>query len=316
VASRDPLSFQGPDGPPVGVFVRPDDRLWLHILLFALTVVSTTLCGGLYFGGLSSPELLERLGDPRLVTEGLKFSLPLLAILFAHEMGHLLAARYHRLHATLPFFIPMPIPFPYRPGTLGAVIRIKQPILHRRQLLDVGAAGPIAGFVIAIPILLMGVGLSEVQQIEPEMGLIYFGEPLAFRFVARVLFFSDLGPGQDILLHPTGWAAWFGLLVTALNLLPFSQLDGGHVGYALLGGRHRHWVWGFYVALVAFGFLWPGWWVWSIIIAMLGPRHPPVLDEAVPLDRRRILIAWLTFLIFVLSVSPIPVEVVLPSPVP
>jgi membrane-associated protease RseP (regulator of RpoE activity) len=312
VSTRDPLFFQGPGGAPVGAFEVHRPRIWLHILLFGLTVASTTFCGGLYFGWLDSPSVFERATDPNLIVEGLKFSLPLMAILLAHELSHLFAARAHGLRATLPFFIPMPIPFPYSPGTLGAVIRIMQPILYRRQLLDVGAAGPIAGFVVLMPLLLLGLGLSDVQLVDPDMGVIYFGEPLVFRLLARGLFFTDLASGEDLLLHPTGWAAWFGLLVTALNLLPFAQLDGGHIGYALFGPRHRAFVWLLFAALVAFGFWWPGWWLWSIIIAVMGPKHPPVSDEYQPLDRRRRAIGWLAFIIFVLSLAPVPVRVSLP----
>ncbi len=256
--------------------------------------------------------MLERATDPRLVWEGLKFSVPLMMILLAHELGHLFAARAHGLPCTLPFFLPMPIPFPYSPGTLGAVIRILRPIRSRAQLLDVGAAGPLAGFTMLLPFLVIGAALSRVQEIDPEQPLIYFGEPLAFRIVARVLFFPGLGPEQDLFVHPTAWAAWFGLLVTALNLLPFSQLDGGHIGYALLGRWHRRGVWFLLAALIGLGFLWPGWWLWSVIVLVLGPRHPPVDDENLPIDRRRRAAGWVTLLVFVLSFVPVPVQLVLP----
>lgn len=284
----------------------------MHLLLLGLTLASTTLCGGLYYGWLPSPDLAERLTDPRLALEGLKFSLPLLAILVAHELGHLIAARRHRLEATLPYFVPMPIPFPYSPGTLGAVIRIRQPIVSRRQLLDIGVAGPLAGFVVLLPILVVGLALSGVQEVADDTALVYFGEPLLFRLLARGLLFPDLPQGFDIMLHPTAWAAWFGLLVTALNMLPLSQLDGGHVGYALLGRWHRLGVWGLWCGLVALGFVWPGWWLWAAITAVLGPRHPPVLDEHVALDRRRQVFGWLAFAVFAVSLAPVPVEVVLP----
>jgi membrane-associated protease RseP (regulator of RpoE activity) len=312
VNSHDPQSFSGPGGPATGAFPQAPGRLWLHLLLLGATLISTTFCGGLYFGWLDSPDVFERGTNPLLLFEGLKFSVPLLLILGAHEMGHLWAARSHRLRATLPYFLPMPIPFPYSPGTLGAVIRIQEPVRTRRQLMDVGAAGPIAGFVITVPLLLIGLGLSEVQQVDPEQPLVYFGEPLIFRLLARGLFFPALGPTEDIFLHPTAWAAWFGLLVTALNMLPFSQLDGGHVGYALFGRWHRHGVWLLLGALIGLGFLWPGWWMWSLIVTVLGVRHPPVIDEDRALDRRRRLIGWLAFAIFALSFAPVPVEIVLP----
>ena len=151
-----PKPFTGPGGDPTGAFShRPAERprWWLHILLFVLTLVSSTVSGGLYYGWLESPDILVRISDPKLLFEGLKFSLPLLTILFAHEMGHYIAARRHGLRVTPPFFLPMPVPLPYNPWTLGAVIRVKEPIRTRRQLMDVGAAGPIVGFVAILPFL-------------------------------------------------------------------------------------------------------------------------------------------------------------------
>jgi len=312
VSAQNPLSFPGPGGSTAGAFPLHWPRLWLHILLLILTLASTTFCGGLYYGWLDSPDILDRATDPDLLGEGLKFSIPLLLILLAHEMGHFLAARSHRLSATLPYFLPMPIPFPYSPGTIGAVIRIKTPIRTRQELMDVGAAGPISGFVVLVPFLLLGLALSQVQVVEPEQALVYFGEPVAFQVLARGLFFPNLGPTEDIFLHPTAWAAWFGLLVTALNMLPFSQLDGGHVGYALFGKWHRRIVWGLLALLIALGFLWPGWWMWSIIIALVGPGHPPVLDEHLPLDTRSRITGWIAVLIFVVSFVLVPVEIVFP----
>jgi membrane-associated protease RseP (regulator of RpoE activity) len=261
----------------------------------------------LYYGWLASPDILVRISDPKLLVEGLKFSLPLLTILFAHEMGHYIAARRHGLRVTPPFFLPMPVPLPYNPGTLGAVIRVKEPIRTRRQLMDVGAAGPIAGFVVVLPFLVIGTALSDVQELPPDVPLIYFGEPVLFKFVARTLFFPSLAEGTDIMLHPMAWAAWFGLFVTALNMLPYFQLDGGHVTYALFGRYHREAAWPLLGFLVALGFFWPGWWFWAVVLAILGPRHPPVSDEARPLDTRRRWIGWLAILIFILSFSPRPI---------
>jgi len=314
------LPVDGPGGAPAGAFSFPDPqpeqndnpaepppRWWLHVLLFVLTLASSTFCGGLYYGWLPTPDVLERLWDPRLFLEGLKFSVPLMTILLAHELGHYFAARRHGLSATPPFFLPMPLPLPFSPGTLGAVIRIKQPIRSRRQLMDVGAAGPIAGFIALLPFLLVGSALSGVQEVDPKVSSIYFGEPLLFRVAARWLFSPDLAVGQDIMLHPMAWAAWFGLFVTALNMLPFFQLDGGHVTYALFGRHHRRAAWPALIALIGLGFLWPGWWVWSIVLAVLGPRHPPVLDEHQPLDPRRRWVGWIAILIFVVSFSPVPV---------
>lgn len=306
---QNPLTPQ-PDGSAVGFFVSPPEakpRLWLHVLLLLLTLASSTFCGGLYYGWLESFDLLDRVRDPRLLIEGLKFSLPLMVILLAHEMGHFTAARRHGLRVTLPYFLPMPIPLLFSPGTLGAVIRVKEPIRTRRQLLDVGAWGPVSGFIAMLPFLVAGIALSGTQPLDPDAASVYFGEPLLFRLLARNVFFPDLAPGQDIMLHPTAWAAWFGLFVTALNMLPFFQLDGGHVCYALFGRHHRMAAWPLLGVLLALGLLWPGWWLWAVILAVLGPRHPPVMDEDRPLDRRRLLLGWAALVIFVLSFSPRPI---------
>jgi membrane-associated protease RseP (regulator of RpoE activity) len=161
--------------------------------------------------------------------------------------------------------------------------------------------------VVLLPFLVAGIALSGVQPLDPEGAGVYFGEPILFKVLARSVFFPHLPAGQDIMVHPTAWAAWFGLFVTSLNMLPFYQLDGGHVCYALFGRRHRVVAWPLLGVLVALGLLWPGWWLWALILAVLGPRHPPVLDEDRPLDHRRRWIGWLALLIFALSFSPRPI---------
>ena len=307
--------FRHPDGDPVGVLASPPEppryrpRWWLHVLLFVLTLASTTFIGGLYWGRY--PEEALELGFLELVTsslfirEGLLFSAPLVFILLCHEMGHYLAARRHGLLATPPYFIPFPLPF-FGIGTLGAVIRVKEPIRNKRQLLDVGAAGPITGFVALLPILAWGILASEPATELPQGGYLVFGEPLAYRLV-QALLRPDVHGEVGLMLHPAGVAAWFGLLVTLLNLLPFAQLDGGHVAYALFGRWHRRAAWPLMGALAALGFVWIGWWVWFVIALVLGPRHPELWDEARPLDRRRRVVAWVALAIFALSfmVEPI-----------
>jgi len=312
----------GPDGLPVGVVRRPPpppSRPWLHALLLAATFATTTLLGVLQFGSaielgdgdlwlgfLPSPRLLSTvISDARLLGEGLSFSVPLLAILLTHEAGHYLACRRRRLDATLPYFIPVPFGI----GTLGAFIRIKSPLLSKRELLDVGASGPLAGFAVTLPLLVAGIALSTPVPALPPGGYVLFGEPPLFWLLARLIH-PDLAAGGDIFVHPMGMAAWFGLLVTALNLLPFGQLDGGHVAYAALGRLHRRLAWPALLALLLLGVLWSGWWLWAAIALVMGVRHPWIPDEPVPLDGRRRAVAWACLVVFALSFTPAPVTVV------
>lgn len=304
--------YIGPDGVPIGV-VRPSppppDRVWLHLLLFLLTFVSTTLVGGIAFGeppeGFRALSLLQLIFHPAVIRTGLAFSVPLLAILLTHEMGHYVACRVHRLDATLPYFIPAPVGI----GTFGAFIRIRTPIASKRELLDVGAAGPLAGFVACLPVLVVGIALSHPVAAMPAGGYISFGEPLAFHLLTKLLH-PNLPPGGDIFLHPTGFAAWFGLFATALNLLPFGQLDGGHVTYALSGRLQRRYSWPLLLVLIALGFKWTGWFLWVVVALVMGVRHPRVADESIALDRRRQLIAWLCIVVFALCFTPEPIKVV------
>jgi membrane-associated protease RseP (regulator of RpoE activity) len=309
--------IDGPGGLAAGAVSlspgRTRPRWWLHLLLFALTLATATFMGAYYYGWVPS-ELAELawyewLVDWRFLSEGLTFAVPLLLILLAHEMGHYAAARRHGLDTTPPFFIPMPLYFlPFNPGTMGAVMRIKEPIRNRAQLLDIGAWGPIAGFVVALPVLLIGLANSQVREFPTAGPLVYFAEPLLFKLTARVLFFPGLSGDQDILLHPMAWAAWWGLLVTALNMLPFFQLDGGHVAYALFGRRHRRWARPLLAALVVLTAFWPGWALWAAILVLLGPEHPRIPDEAEPLDRRRVIIGWTAIAIFVLCFTAAPIQ--------
>jgi len=313
VSAERPDQIPDPDGSSVGVFSyeRPPyrPRWWLHGLLFALTLLTTTIFGALFAG--NPPEALLAIPFPLILihplflAEGLKFSLPLITILLAHEMGHYVVCRRHGLQVTPPFFIPAPIGI----GTFGAVIRIREPIRDSRQLLDIGAAGPIAGFVVALPFLFFGIAASEITAALPETGYLLFGEPLAFRIVSGLIH-PGLPPEADMLLHPTAMAAWFGLLVTALNMLPFAQLDGGHVAYALFGRHHRKAAWPMLFVLFLLGFRWPGWWIWTVIALLMGVVHPRIWDEDRPLDPRRKLVGWLALLILALTFMPQPITLV------
>jgi membrane-associated protease RseP (regulator of RpoE activity) len=311
---QDPSTYSDPDGHAVGVFDYPPPtyrpRWWLHWLLFALTLLFTTFIGAGFIGWLP-PDLLETedltriLLDLRFWLEGLKFSLPLLFILLCHEIGHYAACRAHGLVATPPFFIPFPLGI----GTLGAVIRIKEPIRRKRQLLDIGAAGPIAGFVALLPCLVAGLAWSEASDVVPEHNYYSIGEPLAYRLV-QALVNPELADAMSLRFHPTAFAAWVGLLITLLNMLPLAQLDGGHVAYALFGRFHRVAVWPMLGLLFGLGFIWYGWWVWAVIVVILRVQHPPIWDEHIPLDRRRQIIGWIAFAVFALSFMLKPIEYV------
>lgn len=269
----------------------------LNAVLFALTFVTTLVAGSLLAGGnpLASP------GDLWL---GFMFSLPLLAILGVHELGHYTAARRHGVSVTPPYFIPAPSFI----GTFGAFIKIRSPLPDRNALMDIGASGPIAGAIVAVPVLLVGLGLSSVRETAGIAGGIPLGESLLFRAAAYAVL-GTVPEGYDVVLHPVAFAGWIGLLVTALNLLPSGQLDGGHIAYALFGGGYTRVARTIPFLLLPLGLLWGGWIIWSFMLLILGTRHPRPLYDEVPLTpgRRRIGIA--AALLFLLCFTPNPVPV-------
>ena len=208
----------------------------LNLLLLGATALSTTLCGGIFFGGEAGSVFLQGSGGwPAVLSNGLSYSLPVLLILGAHEMGHYAACRRHAVGATLPYFIPAPFLF----GTMGAVIRMRPPIPGRRALFDIGIAGPLAGFIVAVPVLAVGVATSRVEPLPSAPGeIIVFGYPPLVSGLVR-LFHGALAPGVALVESPAMMAGWFGMLITAMNLFPVGQLDGGHITYALSPGLHR-----------------------------------------------------------------------------
>jgi membrane-associated protease RseP (regulator of RpoE activity) len=292
-----PKHFWEAEFVPPGPGPKPPRRL-LHLGLLLATVVTTVIAGALQQG-------VNPLETPELLYKGIPFSFTLLLILGAHEMGHYLVSRQHHLDVTLPFFIPAP-PIPFIIGTFGAFIRIRSPIRDKQALLDVGCAGPLTGVMVSIPVVLLGLKLSAVTVIGGGEGTLTLGEPLLFQFLSW-LALGPLTPDQNIVLHPVAFAGWIGLLVTALNLIPVGQLDGGHVAYALFPEHHR------YISLVSLGLLvicgvifWTGWLLWAGLIAALGWRHPPPYQFWVPLDRRRRVLGLITIAVFVLTFSPAP----------
>ena len=219
-----------------------------------------------------------------------------------HECGHYVLSRIHGVPASLPLFIPGP---PHFIGTFGAIIRLRGPIMNRRALFDIGVAGPLAGFVVAVVALVIGLNLSSVVDRTATYGL-QLGEPLLLQFISWLVV-GSLPPQADIVLHPIGFAAWFGLFVTSLNLIPIGQLDGGHVAYALWGSRQRTIAFAMVPLLIMLGFVgWPGWWLWAFMSGIWGLGHPPVLDPHVPLGRGRVVVGWVALAVFIVTFAPIP----------
>ena len=311
---------------------KPANRM-VNLILFILTIFSVLFTGFIY--GSADP-LPENFFSAVLTffERGWPFALSILAILGAHELGHYFAGRRHGLNVTLPYFIPMPFsPF----GTMGAFISMKGVPKNRKHLLDVGIAGPLSGLIVAIPVLLLGLSLSEVTVLQTglsqTLSLQLEGNSLIYLLSKYVVFgqllpqpadFGGLSPllywikylftgqplplgGVDVLLHPVAWAGWAGLLVTGLNLIPAGQLDGGHVFYVLFGNK---WAQRFYpfiiVFLIAMGFFWNGWWLWAGILFLFGRMHAEVLDQITPLDGKRKFLAGLVLVLFLLTFTPVP----------
>jgi membrane-associated protease RseP (regulator of RpoE activity) len=280
-------------------------------VLLILTFLTTTAVGMGHYAGF----LVDFVPRPLVVTSfwdlaagGLWYSLTILTILGAHEMGHYLACRYYRVDASLPYFLPLPVTLT---GTLGAFIRIRSRIGSKPQLFDIGVAGPIAGFVLAVPAMFWGLSLSRVVKLPADFVGFELGEPLLFQ-AAAWLIFGDIPDGFSLNLHPMAFAAWFGLLATALNLFPIGQLDGGHISYAVLGRRSTWVTIAAILTAVLLTFFSLSWLVWSVLMVvmllMFGPRHPTTVDEHVPLDSARIGIAVFALLMFIACFTPAPIE--------
>jgi membrane-associated protease RseP (regulator of RpoE activity) len=287
----------------------PQQRFpWVNVALFGLTCLTTMVMGCFLMASFTntftdfSAFFQEILRSPSVLANGIPFSLAIMSILLAHEMGHYLTCRYYGIDATLPYFIPAPTLV----GTMGAFIRIKSPIQHRAALLEVGIAGPIAGFVLAIPTLVIALAKSQFIVIDPTASTFGLGEPLIFKAM-EALMGKTPPPGMDINLHPIGFAAWFGFFATALNLLPVGQLDGGHVAYALFGNIHKRISQAFLFTLIPLGiFYWQGWLLWSTVLLFIGLRHPITLDDSIPLARRHTWLGWFGLAMFILCFTPMP----------
>lgn len=271
---------------------------FLHLILFILTLLSTLVAGAIQAG-------VNLLKEPEKIHKGLPFALTLMTILLSHELSHYFASRKHNTKATLPYFIPAPTII----GTFGAFIKMKSPIVTRKALVDIGASGPIAGFVISVIASITGLSFSEVVTIKETAGALSLGDSLLFTILSNIVL-GVTPDSHDILLHPVAFAGWIGLFVTSLNLIPVGQLDGGHIAYALLGEKHvrvsKILIW----VLIILGLLWEGWAMWAILLLILGLRHPPVLYWETPLNPRRRLIGWLALVIFILTFIPVPFKII------
>jgi membrane-associated protease RseP (regulator of RpoE activity) len=255
-------------------------RYTIHIVLFILTVASTWFVGG--------PA----------------YSFAIILILLGHEMGHYLVSRRYGINATLPFFLPLPLP-PF--GTFGAVIRMESTVSSRKALFDTGIAGPLTSLLLSIPAIIIGLKLSKVVPVSHiKEGVLRLADPLLFSFIQRLVL-GEISENYEIYLHPIGFAGWVGLFVTSLNLLPIGQLDGGHIAYGLFGRRSRA-IFLIAIAVMAFitVFYNPGWFLLLILIILFGFRHPPPIDDITPLDWKRKLMGGVVFVAFLLSFTPAP----------
>jgi len=318
---------------------------WINLIMFLLTVVSVLLTGAFYNSELvltgdmakDIPVILSQFTSLNIIKNGWPFALSMLGILVAHEFGHYLMGRHYGIRMTLPYFIPLPFsPF----GTMGAVINMKETPKNRRQLLDIGLAGPLAGLIITIPVLYIGLRLSSLDTLPllnsgtraetlslEGNSIIYlalkflvfgkllpapvdFGQAGPVIYWIRYFFTSTPFPagGTDVMLSSVAWAGWAGLLVTALNLIPAGQLDGGHVLYVLLGKERMKKLYPvLLVILIGLGFVWSGWWFWAAILFLFGRFYAEPADQITPLDSKRKILAIIGLIIFLLVFIPVPI---------
>lgn len=267
----------------------------VHAVLFILTLITTMLAGALQQG-------VNPLEDPWGIRSGLPFSLTLILILGAHELGHYFMSKRHQVDVSLPYFIPAPSFV----GTFGAFIKMKSPIPDRNILFDIGVAGPLAGLVVAIPVLIVGLVLSDVTSATEQEGIIHLGDSLLFTFLNWFVH-GPIPDDLDIALHPVAFSGWIGLLVTNLNLLPVGQLDGGHVMYALFSVKQKLIGRIFILILAILGIVsWIGWLIWAVLLLILGTKHPPVIYDWIPLAKTRRRVGWGMIGLFLITFIPSP----------
>lgn len=272
---------------------------FLHIILFVLTLLSTVLVGAMQTGA-------DILKNPVELYRGLPFAVSLMIILLTHEFSHYFASKWHGVKATLPYFIPAPTII----GTFGAFIKMKSPIVTRRALIDIGASGPIAGFIVSVAAVIIGLHSSEIVPLSQAKGALSLGDSILFTLLAKAV--MGVTPADaEILLNPVAFAGWIGLFVTSINLIPVGQLDGGHIAYAFLGERHARLSFILVLLMSVLGlFLWEGWILWAVLLLVLGLRHPPVVYWEETLDKKRRVTGWIALLILILTFIPDPFKIV------
>ncbi|MEO0096722.1 MAG: site-2 protease family protein [candidate division WOR-3 bacterium] len=270
------------------------ENYWINLFLFLLTLLTTLLVGSFHQGG--NPFL--RISDIFL---GIPFSFSLLAILGSHELGHYFMARKENVSVSLPYFLPVPHPLI---GTMGAFIKMRSIIPSKKSLIRVGIAGPLTGFLVALPITYFGLKLSKIIRLEEIRYGLSLGNSIIFSALTKIVF-KDIPQGFDILLHPMAFAGWLGFFVTALNLIPLGQLDGGHIAYAVFG-RFKLFIIVVLGILIYLSRYWLGWLFWVIIVSLISLKHPPVQDEITSLTKKDILLTILAFIILLLTFPPKP----------
>ena len=271
---------------------------YLNIILFVLTFLSTLAVGAMHEG-------IDLVKEPIKIYKGLPFSFALLAILLAHEFSHYLASKKHMIEASLPYFIPAPTLF----GTFGAVIKMKAPITTKNALIDIGASGPIAGFIISVIATIIGLSFSKIMPVQDTVNFIALGDSILFSGLTKVIL-GAVPANNDVFLHPVAFAGWIGFFVTSINLIPIGQLDGGHILYALLGENHTIISKVLIGVMFIMGFLlWEGWIIWGVLLIILGFRHPPIVYSEMSLDPKRKIIGWISLIIFVLTFTPVPIMI-------
>jgi len=277
----------------LGKFRKVEDRpkYWLNLLLFVATIITTILGYYLWFGG----DLLS----------SVMFSFSLLTILTCHEFGHYIVSKRQGMVTSLPYFIPVPGHFI---GTFGAVIRMKSIVPSRGSLLKVGMAGPLSGFLVAVPITIIGIALSEVQIAPEGASYMRLGNSLLFHLLGKVIH-PHVPQGADIFLHPMAFAGWLGFLVTSMNLIPIGQLDGGHVAYSLFLRKRRYVYIPIFAGIIALGFLWLGWFIWGFLAFFLARRDPVIQDSLTPLTNKEKIYAVLPLIVLILTFIPQPITV-------